>query len=66
MWSDFHCTLRLCGSIAKTLLVIEIRGKTCESGFPACLEELTVTERTITRWNPERNREEKRADGCQV
>ncbi|KAH6814070.1 splicing endonuclease 2 [Perilla frutescens var. frutescens] len=47
VWSDFHCTLRLCGSVAKTLLLLHV-SKNANG---------TVEERIITRWIPEVNRE---------
>ncbi|KAL3849625.1 hypothetical protein ACJIZ3_011507 [Penstemon smallii] len=57
VWSDFHCTLRLCGSVAKTLLVLYI-DKNGEGDFsPSCLEHYCVEERLVTRWNAERSRE---------
>lgn len=66
VWSDFHCTLRLCGSVAKTLLAIKIQRDNNRHGavFPACLDEFSVTETTVTRWNPERSREEKTDAKC--
>ncbi|KAG8387732.1 hypothetical protein BUALT_Bualt02G0052000 [Buddleja alternifolia] len=42
VWSDFQCALRLCGSVAKTLLVLRV-GKNY------------VEERIVTRWNPEQS-----------
>ena len=52
-WLDVHCTTRLCGGVAKTLLILYIRknGHSVES--PSCLESFTVEERTVTRWKPE-------------
>ncbi|XP_024984787.1 tRNA-splicing endonuclease subunit Sen2-1-like isoform X1 [Cynara cardunculus var. scolymus] len=59
VWSDFQCTLRLCGSVAKTLLILHVN-KTCENAIasPSYLDGYSVEERTITRWNPERCRED--------
>ncbi|XP_073139250.1 tRNA-splicing endonuclease subunit Sen2-1-like isoform X2 [Henckelia pumila] len=58
VWSDFNCTLRLCGSVAKTLLVLFI-SKNGSNGdvSPLCLENDNVEERIITRWIPEQSRE---------
>ncbi|GAB2296866.1 hypothetical protein Dimus_030967 [Dionaea muscipula] len=56
-WTDFHCTLRLCGGVAKTLLVLHIEKNGSDTGFPMCLESYTVEEHTITRWIPELSRE---------
>ncbi|KZV50109.1 tRNA-splicing endonuclease subunit Sen2-1-like [Dorcoceras hygrometricum] len=58
VWSDFHCTLRLCGSVAKTLLILFIikngdHGDVCSS----CMDNFNVEERIITRWIPEHSRE---------
>ncbi|GAB2296864.1 hypothetical protein Dimus_030965 [Dionaea muscipula] len=56
-WTDFHCTLRLCGGVAKTLLVLHIEKNGSDTDFPMCLESYTVEEHTITRWIPELSRE---------
>ncbi|KAJ8563538.1 hypothetical protein K7X08_031990 [Anisodus acutangulus] len=52
VWSDFHCTLRLCGSVAKTLLVLDIEKQQSCAASPSCLDNYIVEERTITRWSP--------------
>lgn len=57
VWSDFHCTLRLCGSVAKTLLVLHVNKNGYDTVSPSSLEHYSVVERIITRWNPEVNRE---------
>ncbi|KAF5751519.1 tRNA-splicing endonuclease subunit Sen2-1-like isoform X2 [Tripterygium wilfordii] len=57
-WSDYHCTIRLCGSVAKTLLVLNINTNDNDAFYPSCLEAYTVEERTITRWSPEQCRED--------
>ena len=59
VWSDFHCTLRLCGSVAKTLLVLHIGKNGAGDVSPSCLERYNVEERTITRWSAEQSREGK-------
>ncbi|XP_052199230.1 tRNA-splicing endonuclease subunit Sen2-1 [Diospyros lotus] len=59
VWSDLHCTLRLCGSVAKTLLLLHIDRNGAGAGSPSCLESYSVEERTITRWSPEQSREDK-------
>ncbi|KAI7983775.1 tRNA-splicing endonuclease subunit Sen2-2 [Camellia lanceoleosa] len=59
VWSDFQCTLRLCGSVAKTLLVLRIDKNGVGAGSPSCLESYSVEESTITRWSPEQSREDK-------
>ncbi|GFZ13179.1 splicing endonuclease 2 [Actinidia rufa] len=59
VWSDFHCTLRLCGSVAKTLLALRIGKNGAGDVFPSCLERYSVEERTITRWSAERSCEGK-------
>ncbi|KAJ4719059.1 tRNA-splicing endonuclease subunit Sen2 [Melia azedarach] len=58
VWSDFHCTVRLCGSVAKTLLILSINKNGQGTGTPSCLEQFFVEERTITRWSPEQCRED--------
>ncbi|KAK4358761.1 hypothetical protein RND71_020990 [Anisodus tanguticus] len=57
VWSDFQCTLRLCGSVAKTLLVLNITEYQGGAASPSCLESYGVEERTITRWCPKQCRE---------
>uniref|UniRef100_A0A0A9E044 tRNA-intron lyase n=1 Tax=Arundo donax TaxID=35708 RepID=A0A0A9E044_ARUDO len=59
VWSDLLCALRASGSVAKTLLVLTISSRSCELGFPDCLEQLIVHERTITRWIPQQCREQR-------
>ncbi|KAH0667070.1 hypothetical protein KY285_028276 [Solanum tuberosum] len=59
VWSDFHCTLRLCGSVAKTLLILNIEQQQSCAASPSCLDNYIVEERTITRWSPKQGREEK-------
>ncbi|KAL3618633.1 hypothetical protein CASFOL_037715 [Castilleja foliolosa] len=57
-WSDFHCTLRLCGSVAKMLLVLHITKKSSDDAFSnSCLECYCVEERIVSRWNPAQSRE---------
>ncbi|KAL8057524.1 hypothetical protein ABFX02_04G189900 [Erythranthe guttata] len=61
VWSDFHCTLRLCGSVAKTLLVLHI-SRNCNdcdgaSSSPWSINYYSVEERVVARWNPEQSRE---------
>ncbi|GMH06777.1 hypothetical protein Nepgr_008617 [Nepenthes gracilis] len=58
VWSDFHCTTRLCGSVAKTLLVLHVHKNGSGTNSPMCLENYNIEEWTITRWNPEQNRED--------
>ncbi|KAB1993068.1 hypothetical protein ES319_D13G003100v1 [Gossypium barbadense] len=58
VWSDVHCTVRLCGSVAKTLLTVIVNSNNQGANSPSCLEHYTVEEQTITRWNPERSRED--------
>ncbi|KAL9994611.1 putative tRNA-intron lyase [Helianthus debilis subsp. tardiflorus] len=62
VWSDFQCSLRLCGSVAKTLLILHVNrnGVSGIGSLPSCLDGFSVDERTITRWSPERCREDKR------
>ncbi|KAK9919389.1 hypothetical protein M0R45_027983 [Rubus argutus] len=58
VWSDVHCATRLCGGVAKTLLVLDISKSGHSVDSPSCLESYTVKERTIRRWNPEQCRED--------
>ncbi|XP_072986966.1 probable tRNA-splicing endonuclease subunit Sen2 [Typha latifolia] len=57
IWSDVQCSVRVCGSVAKTLLEISVNRNGCEASFPSCLEKFTVEERVITRWLPEQCRD---------
>ncbi|XXG41122.1 hypothetical protein AAC387_Pa01g1660 [Persea americana] len=61
VWSDLHCMLRLCGSVAKTLLVLNINKKGADDRLPSCLEQYYVEERTLKRWIPEQCREDQMA-----
>ncbi|XP_048334024.2 tRNA-splicing endonuclease subunit Sen2-1 [Ziziphus jujuba] len=58
MWSDVHCTTRLCGGVVKTLLVLNINKNGQGAFSPSCIEKYTVDERTVRRWNPEKCRED--------
>ncbi|XP_074276142.1 tRNA-splicing endonuclease subunit Sen2-1-like [Silene latifolia] len=58
LWSDLHCTLRLCGGVAKTLLVLHVQDQGSETGFPGCLKNSEIKEQTISRWLPEKTREQ--------
>ncbi|KAL4342359.1 hypothetical protein GQ457_08G013180 [Hibiscus cannabinus] len=60
VWSDVHCTVRLCGSVAKTLLIVIVNSNGLGANSPSCLEHYPVEEQTITRWNPEQSREDER------
>ncbi|KAF5727428.1 tRNA-splicing endonuclease subunit Sen2-1-like isoform X1 [Tripterygium wilfordii] len=53
VWSDYYCTILLCGSVAKTLLVLNINTNDDGTFYPSCFEAYSVEERTITRWSPE-------------
>lgn len=57
VWSDVHCTTRLLGSVAKTLLLLYVNKNGNSNESPLCLENYTIEERTITRWSPEQCRE---------
>ncbi|CAN6456980.1 unnamed protein product [Victoria cruziana] len=58
VWSDWHCMLRVCGSVAKSLLVLSISGVNRSDQFPACLDEWTIEEFTIARWDAQQHRED--------
>ncbi|EYU35758.1 hypothetical protein MIMGU_mgv1a021864mg [Erythranthe guttata] len=58
---DFHSTLNLCGSVAKTLLVLHI-SRNCNdfdgaSSSPWNINYYSVEERIVARWNREQSRE---------
>ncbi|XP_050215467.1 tRNA-splicing endonuclease subunit Sen2-1-like [Mercurialis annua] len=58
VWSDLYCAVRLCGSVAKTLLVLSVNGNCHGATSPSCLDSYSVEERTVTRWILEQNRED--------
>ncbi|KAJ0966099.1 hypothetical protein J5N97_027237 [Dioscorea zingiberensis] len=59
VWSDLQCSLRVCGGVAKTLLVLSVVKRNTElAALVPCWDEYAVIEeRTITRWVPEQCRE---------
>nr|XP_011458524.1 PREDICTED: uncharacterized protein LOC101291404 isoform X2 [Fragaria vesca subsp. vesca] len=57
-WLDIHRTTRLCGGVAKTLLVLYISSNGHSVDSPSCVETFAVEERTITRWKPEQCRDD--------
>ncbi|XP_020594946.1 probable tRNA-splicing endonuclease subunit Sen2 [Phalaenopsis equestris] len=57
-WSDLQCSLRVSGSVAKTLLVLFVDRNGSDTAVPSCLQQFSVEERTITRWVAEQCREE--------
>lgn len=61
LWSDFYGTIRLCGGVAKTLLVLHVLGISNETDSPICLKNCRIEAHTISRWIPEQTRE-KRSD----
>ncbi|XP_068635609.1 tRNA-splicing endonuclease subunit Sen2-1-like [Aristolochia californica] len=58
VWSNWEAFVRVSGTVAKTLLVITINDNASDAAFPLCLESYTVEERAITRWNPDKHRED--------
>uniref|UniRef100_A0A0D6R9W3 tRNA-intron lyase n=1 Tax=Araucaria cunninghamii TaxID=56994 RepID=A0A0D6R9W3_ARACU len=59
-WSDWQSMLRLCGSVAKTLLLLSIIPKSniIEEASPTCLDNYHVEEFEIKRWMAEKHRED--------
>ncbi|CAN0896288.1 tRNA-splicing endonuclease subunit Sen2-2 [Linum grandiflorum] len=58
VWSDLYCTIRLSGSVAKTLLVIHVDKSRHGDASVAALDGYSVQEQTIKRLSPKRNRED--------
>ncbi|CAA7025041.1 unnamed protein product [Microthlaspi erraticum] len=60
VWSDVHCTVRLSGSVAKTLLNLHVSGNSNREdlNLPSCLENYIVEEHAISRYSPELSRED--------
>ena len=57
-WADIQGTLRVCGSVAKNLLVITVkRNFSIDEEFPLCIEKCFVEERVMARWIPQQNRD---------
>lgn len=68
VWSDLQCSLRVCGGVAKTLLVLHVIKCSTKNELDARLlygwdEYTVIEERTITRWVPEHCREDHASDG---
>lgn len=59
VWTDFQSQLRVCGSVAKMLLVVYVNKNGQGSVSPSCLERYSIEERIFTRWIPEQGREDK-------
>ncbi|KAL2941866.1 Transcription initiation factor TFIID subunit 7 [Bienertia sinuspersici] len=59
LWSDLYGTIRLCGGVAKMLLVLHVLGINDEIDSPICLKNYQVETRTICRWIPQQTREKK-------
>ncbi|KAL2933345.1 tRNA-splicing endonuclease subunit Sen2-1 [Bienertia sinuspersici] len=47
LWSDLYDTIRLCGGVAKTLLVLHVFGIINENDSPICLKNYRVETRLI-------------------
>ncbi|XP_009412004.2 probable tRNA-splicing endonuclease subunit Sen2 [Musa acuminata AAA Group] len=56
-WPDLCCSLRLSGSVAKTLLILYVSSCSRDRSSVCSSEEFSVDERIIRRWIPERSRE---------
>lgn len=68
VWSDLQCSLRVCGGVAKTLLVLHVIKCSTKNELDSRLlygwdEYTVIEERTITRWVPEHCREAHASDG---
>ncbi|XP_021860294.2 tRNA-splicing endonuclease subunit Sen2-2 [Spinacia oleracea] len=59
LWSDMYGTVRLCGGVAKTLLVLHVLGNNNDTSSALCLSNYDIETRTISRWIPEQTREKK-------
>ncbi|GLJ42287.1 hypothetical protein SUGI_0875320 [Cryptomeria japonica] len=59
-WSDWQSMLRLCGSVAKTTLLVSIvpKNNQTEEASPSCLDNYDVEEFEIKRWMAEKHRED--------
>ncbi|ONK74707.1 tRNA-splicing endonuclease subunit Sen2-2 [Asparagus officinalis] len=58
VWSDLQCGLRVCGSVAKTLLVLSVNKNGSDLSSPSCLDKFSVEENVVERWVAEQCREE--------
>ncbi|KAJ7530468.1 hypothetical protein O6H91_14G004500 [Diphasiastrum complanatum] len=59
-WTEVHAMNRLCGSVAKTLLLLHIvtNQQPMDTTSPTCLENYCVQAVEYQRWLPEKHREE--------
>ncbi|CAM6113461.1 unnamed protein product [Calypogeia fissa] len=59
-WTDLHSMQRLCGSVAKTLLLLHVTPEEdkAEITFPFCLDIYHVEAVEVERWIPEKHRED--------
>ncbi|KAH9533074.1 hypothetical protein CY35_18G031400 [Sphagnum magellanicum] len=59
-WAEMQAMSRLCGSVAKTLLLLHIspNRETVDDSSPLCIHDFSVKVMEVRRWFPEKNREE--------
>ncbi|CAK9868702.1 unnamed protein product [Sphagnum jensenii] len=59
-WAEMQAMSRLCGSVAKTLLLLHIipNRETVDDSSPLCIHDFLVKVMEVRRWFPEKNREE--------
>ncbi|KAH7299695.1 hypothetical protein KP509_24G025000 [Ceratopteris richardii] len=55
-WSHMQGIIRLCGNVAKTLLLLHIARTESDDQHPQCLESYSVKEMEVKRWLPEKHR----------
>ncbi|MCO5559730.1 hypothetical protein L7F22_013331 [Adiantum nelumboides] len=61
-WSHIQGIIRLCGNVAKTLLLLHVARTDVNDQHLRCLESYTVKEMEVKRWLPQKHR----MDSCAV
>eukprot|EP00250_Pteridium_aquilinum_P035805 c9952_g1_i1 orf=519-1334(-) len=55
-WSHMQGSIRLCGNVAKTLLLLHVTRTELNDRHPNCLEYYSVKEMEVKRWLPQKHR----------
>lgn len=58
-WSHMQGIIRLCGSVAKTLLLLHVIPKKAGDSNPSCLDLYSLQEVEVKRWNPKKHRQDR-------
>lgn len=55
-WSHMQGIIRLCGNVAKTLLLLHVAQTELDEQHPSCLEHYSIKEMEVKRWLPQKHR----------